>query len=289
MKTFICLIFLIFCSLGTAQNFDYHPADWALLQDVDFKFKDPIQQVESSTYLLKQDDSKGELWQKDMLIFENQKLHKWEQSDLQFGQNYTQVYNYFETDHRLKSRLIYKDGNLLEEARYFYDEFHQDEITEIKVKENAIDIKDASPTEINIDIILDENGNRIRDAYYNSKGNLNNEIKVSYHEKDKVAARKRYDKAGNWLMTDSVVYNFYGKIKEISIYPNSESDKENIIFTIEYSYNKHGYIDSLNIENQVISFEYELDEKGHWISRRSYITQNNVRKPYQLIERKITY
>lgn len=91
-------------------------------------------------------------------------------------------------------------------------------------------------------------------------------------------------------MTDSIVYGpMMRKTKDIIVYPNQNPEGEPVFVSMEYTYAKNGLIEEFKLQETEIEFTYKLDEKGNWIKRRSYILENDERKPYQLIERKITY
>lgn len=275
-----------------AQNFDYHPADWPLFNDVDFKFKGTVKEVESTTYSMNEKEEKTEEWQKDVLIFKNNLIHKWIQEDLQFKQNFTQVYTYIDGDFpKFKSREIFDAKNqLIDQANYIYHKEHEDIITEIQVKEFATHLPDAPPLEYKVEVVLDKNGQRLKDIYYSPTGKLKNEIRLTYYPNGLVASKQRYDRENNWVMTDSIVYGpMMRKTKDIIVYPNQNPEEEPVFVSMEYTYAKNGLIEEFKLQETEIEFIYKLDEKGNWIKRRSYILENDERKPYQLIERKITY
>lgn len=286
----ICICFSF--SFIDAQHFDYHPADWPLLNDVDFKFKGGVKEVQATTYSMNEKEEKSEAWKKDILIFKNDLIYKWIQEDLQFKQNFTQVYNYEEGYHpKFKSREIFDaKHNLIDKATYVYDKEHSDKLTEIYIKEFTTHIAEAPPIEYKVDVVLDKNGKRQEDIYYSPTGLLKNKIKLTYYDNGLIASKQRYDREKNWVMTDSIVYDSkLKKTKDIVVYPNQNPTEDPVLVSMEYTYGKNGFIQTFKLQETEIEFVYKLDDKGNWIERRSYILEKGQRKPYQFIERKIIY
>lgn len=289
MKTYSILLTFV-SSLLFAQNYDYHPADWELLNDQDFQFDIPVQKVEAVTYILNSDEGKGEKWQADNLFFEDGKLIKWEQQDFQFGQNFTQEFIYDKVNHtRFAERRILSNEKLIEIAQYTYNEKTK-KIEQIDVQEFDEQFENAPPLNFKIDIILDSNNARIKDIYYDYNSNLRNEIEIQTDALGRINARKYFDRAGDWFMTDSIVYNDKNRIlEEITIYKNRDANEENILTKIQYEYDENGNISLLKVEDNTVFFQHILDENGYWVERRSYIEIDGESKPYQLVERKIEY
>ncbi len=292
MKNLILLCICLGFNCANAQNFDYHPADWPLLNDLDFRFNNSVKEVESTTYSMNDKEEKTEAWKKDVLIFKNNLIHKWIQEDLQFKQNFTQVFNYTDGDvPKLKTREIYDGKNqLIDQAIYIYDQEHEDMISEIQIKEFAAHLADAPPIEYKIEIVLNEKGQRQKDIYYSSTGTVINQIKLIYYPNGLVASKQLYDRENNWLMTDSIVYNpMMRKTKDIVIYPHQKPDEDPVLVSMEYIHGKNGLIVGFKLDENNLVFEHKLDDQGNWVERRSYKLDESKRTPYQLIERKIIY
>ena len=292
MKKLILICICLSFNYANAQNFDYHPADWPLLNDLDFRFNNSVKEVESTTYSMNDKEKKTEAWKKDVLIFENNLIHKWIQEDLQFKQNFTQVFNYTDGDvPKLKSREIFDGKNqLIDQAIYVYDPEHADMISEIQIKEFANHLAATPPIEYKIEIVLNKNGQRQKDVYYSPAGTIKNEIKLIYYSNGLVASKQLYDRENNWLMTDSIVYNpMMRKTKDIVVYPNQKPEQEPVLVSMEYVHGKNGLIEGFKLDENNLVFEHKIDAQGNWIERRSYKLGKAKRTPYQLIERKITY
>ena len=111
----------------------------------------------------------------------------------------------------------------------------------------------------------DDKDNLIEVNWFNPDGSLNS--KYTY----------KYDDKGN-------------KIEQNSFKPNIS-----LSFKLTYKYDDKGNeieINSFNSDGNLddkYTYKYTYDQQGNWIQKISYVVENGVEKPSQIVERTIEY
>lgn len=290
-QTIFFLVFSLIATLGLAQGNYYHPMDWEMYEDFTGISKQ-FSSVENQTYELTGDLEKGSLLSKSYIELDSEnRVYKWEFSNLEMEVSFTQFYEYAGVDDdRIVTREHYGEhGELVEKTIYNYDKEHSDMITEIEVEE----YNKLNPEEVDysftIDVELDEMGVRQKHINYKPDGSVRNEIRFNYNKMGFVSSKNRYSPDGEWQWTDSIEYNpLMKKASKLTIRPGLNEGETRKIKT-KYDYFDNGLISYMKVGDVAYIYYYEYDDNDNWIKRETFKLVEGEEVPWTVTERNIHY
>ena len=197
------------------------------------------------------------------------------------GENQQITFN--DKGNKIEENWFNSDGSLFSKYTYKYDDKGN--------KIESISFNSDGRLSSKSTYKYDDKGNKIEKNSFNSDGSLSSKLTYKYDDKDNLIEVNWSNPDGSLNSKYTYKYDDKGnKIEQNSFKPNIS-----LSYKLTYKYDDKGNeieINSFNSDGNLddkYTYKYTYDQQGNWIQKISYVVENGVEKPSQIVERTIEY